>query len=405
MRKITSILAIVLILAAGLSHAQPSLQTGIWRGVLNMPAGEVPFNFEVKNASGKPEIAIINGAERFRVTNIKKVGDSVWIIMPLFDSEFHLKQEKNGNLTGKWIRHVGAANTYIDFNATPNTAYRFLKTPAKPMFNVGGRWFAVFEGGSKRDTTVGEFKQSGNKLTGTFLTTTGDYRYLEGTVSGNNLYLSCFDGGHAFLFTATIKNNQTLISGRFGNDKWTAIKNANAKLPDAYSITSLKPGNKKLAFSFEDINGKTVSLTDTRFKNKVVIVQVMGSWCPNCMDETSYLVNYYKKYHPKGVEIVGLAYERTTNFAQSKRTLIQLKSRFNIPYPLLITGYTPSKGDPGKSLPMLANFAAFPTTIIVNKKGEVSKIHTGFSGPGTGAHYTQFVKEFEKLTNNLLAER
>jgi len=404
-RKVTGILLAILILAAGTSQAQHKLQAGVWRGVLKMPAGEVPFNFEVKNTGSKPEIAIINGAERFRVPDIKFYGDSVVITMPLFDSEFHLKQEKNGSLNGKWVRHLGLSNAYIDFSATPNTTYRFLKVPAKAAFNVSGRWSAVFDSGSKRDTTVGEFKQTGNELTGTFLTTTGDYRYLEGTVSGDKLYLSCFDGGHAFLFTATISNNQTLINGKFGSDSWTAVKNANAKLPDAYSLTSLKPGNKKLAFSFKDVNGKNVSLTDARFKNKVVIVQVMGSWCPNCMDETAYLVNYYKKYHPKGVEVVGLAYERTTNFAQSKRTLTQLKNRFNIPYPLLITGYTPSKGDPAKSLPMLANFVAFPTTIIINKKGEVSKIHTGYSGPGTGQHYTAFVKEFEKLTDNLLAER
>lgn len=403
-RKITGILLLaVLILAAGTSRAQHKLQTGIWRGVLKMPAGEVPFNFEVKNAGARQEIGIINGGERFRVPDIKSHTDSVLITMPLFDSEFHLKQEKDGRLHGKWIRHMGTSNTYIDFNATPNTSYRFLRTPAKAVFNVSGRWSAVFNNGSKRDTTVGEFKQTGNELTGTFLTTTGDYRYLEGTVSGNRLYLSCFDGGHAFLFTATIKDNRTLVNGKFGTTNWTAVKNANAKLPDAYSLTSMKPGYKKLVFSFKDINGKKVSLTDARFKNKVVIVQVMGSWCPNCMDETAYLVNYYKKYHPRGVEIVGLAYERTNNFALSKRTLTQLKNRFNIPYPLLITGYTPSKGDPGKSLPMLANFVAFPTTIIINKKGEVSKIHTGFSGPGTGAHYTEFIKEFEKLTDNLLA--
>jgi len=242
-------------------------------------------------------------------------------------------------------------------------------------------------------------------LTGTFLTTTGDYRYLEGTVSGNKLYLSSFDGGHAFLFTATIKDNNTIENGKFGSDRWTAVKNENAELPDAYSLTVLKPGYKKLAFTFKDINGKEVSLSDNVFKNKVVIVQFMGSWCPNCMDETAYLVNYYKKYHAKGVEVVGLAYERTTDFARSQKTLNQLKDRFNIPYPLLITGYTSAKGEPLKSMPMLADFKAFPTTIIIDKKGDVRKIHTGFSGPGTGGHYTEFINEFEKLTDDLLAEK
>jgi thiol-disulfide isomerase/thioredoxin len=212
------------------------------------------------------------------------------------------------------------------------------------------------------------------------------------------------------LFTADITDSKTIANGKFysgisGLDKWTAVRNEKAKLPDAYSLTYLKPGDKKIAFTFPDINGKKVSLSDPQFKNKVVIVQMLGSWCPNCMDETSYLVNYYKKFHPKGVEIIGLAYERTTDFAKSKPTLQQLKNRFNITYPLLITGYTPGKGDPQKSLPMLADYKGFPTTIIIDKKGDVRKIHTGFSGPGTGAHYTEFVKEFEKLTGDLLAEK
>ena len=107
----------------------------------------------------------------------------------------------------------------------------------------------------------------------------------------------------------------------------------------------------------------------------------------------------------EGVEIIGLAYERTTDFSKSVPTLKQLRNRFDITYPLLITGYTPGGSDPQKSLPMLADFKGFPTTIIIDKKGEVRKIHTGFSGPGTGEHYVEFIKEFEKLTDDLLAEK
>jgi hypothetical protein len=123
------------------------------------------------------------------------------------------------------------------------------------------------------------------------------------------------------------------------------------------------------------------------------------------MDETAYMINYYKKYHPIGVEVVGLAYERTKDFAKSRQSLLQLKNRFNIPYPLLITGYTPGSGDPEKSLPMLKDIIGFPTTIIIDKKGDVRKIHTGFSGPGTGKYYTEFIEEFENLTDHLLAEK
>jgi peroxiredoxin len=410
MKLRAALVAVLFFISFAAASAQNELETGIWRGVLTTSSGEaMPFNFEVKDTAGVQQIAIINGAERYKVTDIKSKGDSVFIHMPLFDSEFKLKLDGK-MLAGHWIKHLGVEDAVMDFRATPNIPWRFFPDNETPRYNVSGRWTAVFGEGAHRDTTVGEFKQTGSKVTGTFLTTTGDYRFLEGTVKDDSLYLSCFDGGHAYLFKAKIADNNTLTDGKLfagysGLDLWRAVRNENAKLPDAYSLTALKPGYKKIAFTFKDINGKKVSLSDARFKNKVVIVQILGSWCPNCMDETNFLVNsYYPKYHKKGVEIIGLAYERTTDFAKSQRTLRQLKNHFNIPYPLLITGYTPAAGDPQKSLPMLADFKGFPTTIIIDKKGDVRKIHTGFSGPGTGVYYTQFIDEFEKLTDDLLAE-
>jgi len=402
--------ALTFFLLFTVASAQIKLKTGIWRGVLTTSTQvPVPFNFSIEDTAGIQQMVVLNGNERLKVTDIKSKGDSVFIHMPLFDSEFKLKWDSEA-LTGNWIKHLGVKDAVMEFNATPNTAWRFFAGDDKPVYTVSGRWTAVFGDSTHRDTTVGEFKQTGNKVTGTFLTTTGDYRYLEGTIVQNSLYLSCFDGGHAFLFTATLSDNNTLTDGKFysglsGLDSWNGVRNENAKLPDAYSLTALKPGFKKIAFTFKDINGKDVSLSDKRFKNKVVIVQILGSWCPNCMDETNFIISsYYPKYHDKGVEIIGLAYERTTDFAKSQRTLQQLKTHFNVPYPLLITGYTPAAGDPQKSLPMLADFKGFPTTIIIDKKGEVRKIHTGFSGPGTGDYYTQFIDEFEKLTDDLLSE-
>jgi thiol-disulfide isomerase/thioredoxin len=410
MRSKNLLFTFLVLLIINASFAQSKLKTGIWRGVLSSPSGNnLPFNFDVIGASGKQQIAIHNGTERFKVTDIRQKDDSVFIRMPLFNSEFKLKYT-DASLKGKWIKHYGDKDAAMDFTAIPGEDFRFFKSSKKPHYNITGRWSAIFVSDGSKDTTVGEFKQVGSKLTGTFLTTTGDDRFLEGTVAGNKLYLSTFDGGHAFLFTADIKDGKTIMNGKYyagasSLDTWTALKDANAKLPDAYSLTYLKPGFKKIDFSFPNLEGKKVSLDEPRFKGKVVIVQMLGSWCPNCMDETSYLVNYYKKYHPKGVEIIGLAYERTTDFKKSVPTLTQLKNRFNITYPLLITGYTPGKGDPQQSLPMLADYKGFPTTIIIDKKGDVRKIHTGFSGPGTGKYYEEFTKEFEKLTDDLLAEK
>ena len=410
MHKRLLVTIIFFLLAYAVTFAQSHLKTGIWRAALKDSLGyELPFNFEIKEAAGKQQLIIINGAERLKVTNIKQQKDSVFIHMPLFNSEFKLRTVRTG-LQGKWIKHYANRDMVMNFTAEPGQSWRFFKTAKKPSFNITGTWSAPFGAVAKKDIRIGEFKQVGAHVTGTFLTTTGDDRYLDGIVAGNKLYLSTFDGGHAFLFIATIKDGKTMLDGKDLSEysektDWTAVKDPNAKLPDAYSLTYLKPGYKKIDFSFPDLEGKKVSLSDPRFKNKVVIVQMLGSWCPNCMDETPYLVSYYKKFHKKGVEVIGLAYERTSDFEKSKPLIRQVKNKFNVPYPLLITGYTMYHDDPVKSLPMLADYKGFPTTIIIDKKGNVRKIHTGFSGPGTGKYYTEFKDEFEKLTDNLLAEK
>lgn len=410
MRFKNLLFAFLTLFIVNLSFAQSKLKAGIWRGALKTSSGnELPFNFEVKESNGKQVLVIMNGSERIKVTDLKQKKDSLYIHMPLFNSEFKLKL-KGVALEGKWIKHYADRDMAMPFAAEPGKSWRFFKSEEKTNFNVSGRWAATFGEDKTKGLRIGEFKQVGTHLTGTFLTTTGDDRFLEGVVSGNKLYLSTFDGGHAFLFIADIKDDRTLENGRDYSEyndltNWTAVKNENAKLPDAYSLTYLKPGYKKIAFTFPDINGKKVSLSDDRFKNKVVIVQMLGSWCPNCMDETPYLVDYYKRFHSKGVEVIGLAYERTSDFAKSKPLIEQVKNKFNVPYPLLITGYTMYHDDPMKSLPMLADYKGFPTTIIIDKKGDVRKIHTGFSGPGTGKYYEEFTKEFEKLTDDLLAEK
>ena len=138
----------------------------------------------------------------------------------------------------------------------------------------------------------------------------------------------------------------------------------------------------------------------------MVIVQILGSWCPNCMDETAFLSEYYSKNNKKGVEVIGLAYERNDNFEESVKALAPFRKRFNVQYPFLITGVTPS--DPQrveKTLPQIDRISAFPTTLFLDKKGNVRKIHTGYDGPGTGKFYDQYKKEFDDLITELLNEQ
>lgn len=259
---------------------------------------------------------------------------------------------------------------------------------------------------------VGVFNQKGTALTGSFLTPSGDYRYLEGVVDGDSLKLSGFDGGYAMLFTAKIDDAKKISGGKYFSGvgiprEWEARKDATAALTGSSSATLLKQDvSPKLNFTFNDVDGKPVSITEDRFKNKVVIVQILGSWCPNCMDETVFLNDVYSKYKSKGVEILGLAYERTADFTRSQQNVKNFVKRLKVEYPVLITPVAVSDPQSAeKTLPQLESIPAFPTTIFTDRKGEIQKIHAGFNGPGTGADYEKQKKEYIEIIEDLLARQ
>ena len=391
---------------------KPVLKAGIWRAAIQRPDGQqIVFNFETKNTAGRTILYVINGSERLLVDSIVLKNDSIFIVLPFFENGFKAKIMADNILQGSWVKNFGTTIQSLPFTATLN-AQRFDATTT-PVANITGRWSADFV--NKEDKVsklVGEFKQQGTHLTGTFLDPTGDFRFLEGIVNGDSLKLSAFDGGHAFLLTAKFDKSNKISGGKFysganGVQDWSAIKNDKAAIPDGYNATTLNAAAGKLNFSFPDVQtGKNISITDKKYAGKVVVLQIMGSWCPNCMDETSFLSDYYKKYQAKGVEIIALAYERTTDFKRSQKSLQSFQKRFNVQYPVLVSGVTVSDTlRAEKTLPQLGKIAGFPTTIFINKKGEISKVHTGYNGPATGIHYEEYKKEFNELVEKLLAEQ
>lgn len=398
--------------AFGTHVEKRDLQTGIWQASLHRKDGaNIAFNFEVKDNDGQKLLYVINAKERLLVDDVQVQGDSVFIKMPFFNSEFRAAFTGSGNLQGTWIRHLADRDVSIPFTAVHNVKHRF-KQHNPPKGDVSGRWSTWFKSPTKKNPSyaIGEFKQQGNIVQGTFLTQTGDYRFLEGILDGDTLKLSTFDGSHAYYFTAVLKGN-TLENGIFyagigdGKETWTATKDENAALPDEKSLTSAKPGSSRLDFIFPDVNGKKISIRDKQFENKVVVISIMGSWCPNCMDETAFLAAWYKENKNRGVEVIGLAYEHTTDFAKSQKSLQGFLKRFDVNYPVLITGVTTN--DPErteKTIPQITAIKGFPTTIFVDKKGNVREVHTGFSGPGTGEHYETFKKKFNALVDGLLVE-
>jgi thiol-disulfide isomerase/thioredoxin len=404
---------LLLLLAAWVTGCVPrdkKLKTGTWRGVLHIANQQVPFLMEVVTSpSGQPLAYLINGQERILLDDIQVRGDSVKIPLHIFDADLRARiNETEDELKGVWTRYHLQQPFRISFSAHLGQEHRFEQHPKPATFSYAGKWDVVFtDAAGKEEKAIGLFQQKGNQLTGTFLSATGDYRYLDGQVNSDTLLLSTFDGANGYLFRAwPLAADQ--VQGQFfqgPNNKstWTAQRNDQAALPAADTLTYLKPGYKQLSFTFPDLSGRQVSLSDPKYRGKVVVVQLMGSWCPNCMDETAYLAPFYRRHRNRGLEIIGLGYEQSPEFALASKRLKRLKDRYQIDYDILVAGVRDPESA-ASTLPMLNHVLAFPTTIILDRKGEVRRIHTGFSGPGTGKYYEEFIRDFETTINKLLAE-
>ena len=413
MKKIFLTILISAVFSAVFSQKKVEVRTGIWRGTLQTNGGDLPFGLEIqKNADGKTySVFALNDEEKLKMDVAKVVGDSLKIPMELFDSEL-IGKISDKKLTGFW-RKKRSNGTFVvvNFKAEFGKKYRFFESNSSVTSSLSGKYATIFtnEDKSHSSKAIGVFEQKNNLVKGTFLTSTGDDRYLAGEVKNDSLFLSTFDGNHAYLFKAKFDNSSKTLTGDYWSNgtiykSWVAKQDAAAELPDEKSLTFLKDGFSTIDFSFPDVQHKKVSLSDKKFKNKVVIVQILGTWCPNCMDESRFLAPWYKKNKNRGIEIIGLSYEKFTDPKIALPKIAGMKKRFGITYDVLLAGSNDNE-KASETLPMLNKVIGFPTTIFIDRKGKVKEIHTGFSGPGTGKYYDEFVNNFNDLIDKMVAEK
>jgi thiol-disulfide isomerase/thioredoxin len=389
--------------------------------VLESPGGELPFLLELSIADGRCRAWIRNGTERFEVPragfdnrrkltlNIDYYASRIWATddVPVENlNDTSLPK----SLRGKWIK-VGRGDklTEIPFRAEPYAGYRF-KPPegmhAQMMYaSPFGKWKVKF---SKSDEpAIGVFNaMPDGTVQGTFLTTGGDYRYLAGDFQYGRLRLSTFDGSHALLVDARMGVDGTLAGDLWSGDKWhdtwTATRADDAELPDAFSITTSATERVNLAdYRFPDLDGQIRSLADVLGDGKVLIVEILGSWCPNCHDAAQHLQELREHYGPKGPRVVGLAFEYSGEFNEAAGQARKFAKRCGVTYPILLAGMA-EKGAVPKALPFLKDFKAYPTTIVITNDGVIHAVHTGFSGPATGEAYERFRERFSDMIQKLL---
>jgi thiol-disulfide isomerase/thioredoxin len=380
---------------------------GIWRGELQVQDQQTPFLFELKGIQGdSASVILINGEEKVELTGVSLRGDTLFIPIDAYDA-YITAIVSNDKMVGRFIKNYIENDSGVPFRADFHTKSRFEVIAKQSANNIEGKWDILFisETGDTAKN-VGIFKSVNGIVTGSVLTRSGDLRFLEGAYTNKGVELSAFSGLSPYYlqFTFSGANN---FEGYFyttrNKTRLVATRNNNAGLSDPYNIAKMKQGVSSLEFSLPSLEGKKVSLQDDRYKGKVVIVSILGSWCPNCLDEAEFLAPWYKANKQRGVEIIGLGFERKDDFDYSKEALNRLRLKYGIEYEILFAGKADADGI-AKVLPEVENFSGYPTTLFIDKKGNVRKIHTGFTGPATGLFYDDFKKEFNVLIDSLLAE-
>lgn len=384
----------------GFSQEKLSPINGAWHGELSLNDRlHLPFEIMLNTTKNAPQLCILNGKNSTPLILKKHKKEEYYYRFSEFDSELCIRFNNNGKqLSGEWTNYNKTSPVSIPFTAYLSDETRFL-IKGMPSYDFTGRWELVFADGNQ--PAIGLFEQKGNELTGTFLTETGDYGFLSGNVDENNtLYLSGFDGAHAYQFVANIGANNELnglfYSGKNEPTLWSGKRNEQAVLRDSDSLTTL---NNQKPFSFDalKLNGRPYHFSPK--KNKAAIIQIMGSWCSNCIDETNYFKELYPRYKDKGIEFIAVAFEIGSP-TQKRKRLKGFVKRCRVPYRVVLGG---NKGAKEAQLifSSLNTISSFPTTIFIDKQGRVRRIHTGFSGPGTGVEYINYKIATEKLLDEI----
>ena len=423
------------------------LEFGSWRAVLDSPGGDLPFelslqaavqDFEIEVAAAaaievplvalKVAAKIHNGPEVIPCGEVQFNGDRIVIALPPYDSRLIAQVAADGrSMTGHWEKFVGGKELRtMPFSARLSDEPRFPYDDGPHAFplvprkdadspsdfyldtarEIEGRWQVDFA--ADANAAVGIFHaKAGGPATGTFLTTLGDYRYLAGNYAYGHLRLSCFDGGHAFLFDAKMTEDGKLEgdfwSSTSWHEKWTATKDEDASLPDSFGLTTWDPGSDLGDFTFLDRWGNDLGLDDERFAGKARIISIFGTWCPNCNDEAAYLAELHERYGERGLAILGVAFELDDDLKRSADVVDRFRKRHGATWPVLF-GTIADKAVASESIRGLDKVRAFPTTLFIDANNRVRAVHTGFAGPATGSAHQHMRERVESLVEELLRE-
>jgi thiol-disulfide isomerase/thioredoxin len=405
--------AAVLFPSAALLHDVHPPRVGPWRAWLESPGGELPFGIELARDGDKWTAYVINGEERINVPRVTWTGHLLVLDIDYYNSRLVAEPDHDGSgLTGEWIRQRSEGRvTRMPFHAASGKARRFEADPeaaGRPTgaSSVEGRWSATFADSGYPCVAVLTNGPS-DTVAGTFLTPGGDYGFLAGNMDGDRLRLSGFDGAHALLYDARLLADGTLKGDFWSRDThhetWMARRDPHAALPDAFSQSESVNDIRLSGNQYPDLDGTPRSLNDPAFQGRARIIEIFGSWCPNCHDASKYLMELQQRYRDRGLRVLGLGFEMSGDFKTDADLVRKYAARHGVTYPMLIVG-KPGKEKVAEALPGLTDLRAYPTTLFLDARNRVRATHYGFSGPATGEDYRKLRAEFEAIVEKLLSE-
>lgn len=371
--------------------------SGQWQLDIKLQGDSLPVVVELTQSDKQISGHLYNSTEVLTLQGMVEDQTARLNIGPHY-AKLELKRDGD-QIKGQWIR-TNKENYKVALTGS-QTAKKYLFKPYESIASkhqVDGQWRVSM--GKDREG-LAYFEQRGARVFGSVITPTGDYRYLDGFIQGNKLQLHGFDGVFAFIFKLDISDKKLsgeMLAGKNSRLQFVATRDEHFKLIDPNQMTKLV-STQPVKFSGVDIFGQNHTLEKI---HKPKIIQLFGSWCPNCIDETKFFIKW-RKDHPKlakKIQFIALAFENFSNEKLAIKALKKIHQKLLMDYPIVLVDYLKQK-HPEDILP-IDKGRAFPTTIFLDKNNQVIKIHTGFAGQATGPFFKLFEQDFDQTVKQAI---
>jgi thiol-disulfide isomerase/thioredoxin len=391
---------------------------GTWRTSVRLPGGEAPFLLEIRGVDATPVAIARNADETVAFSRLEISGAQIVLAFADQRRLIRARLSADGRRLEGSLQDAHGSKAGLPLVATRGPGPRFaplgadVAVPAAGALaavpSVAGAWAVTFVDDESIYGGVAELHDRGGVITAAFLTPAGDYRHLEGTYEKGVLRLSAVDGARAVLVHARARKDGALdgdvwVDGDY-HAVWTAERSGSGGVArDSGADVRVTNAEGKLRVSMPDLAGRVVSLGEPRFRGKVVVLDIFGTWCSTCQAQAPLLVEWHRRYRARGLEVVGLAFELSGDPAHDRRAVAQFQRRFGIEFPLLISDAADAS-EIGRALPDLSGIEEYPTTVLIGRDGTVRHIQSGFAAPEAGASHAAQCATFERLIEQLLDE-